>query len=131
MEGSAPRATPSVTPYGRLTIRPRVEHPRPVLPARSCAVHNTGDAVRSVDNVSRPLLAAPVTTVSAGDWTLLFSSDPGMSELFHLPTDPTQQKNVIGDNLETAWEMHGMLLSFMRETNVAEALIKSRAELRM
>ena len=56
---------------------------------------NPGDRVSSVDNVSRPLTAGLVTTVTAGEWSLLYSVEPGMSELYHLPSDPEQNNNLI------------------------------------
>ena len=67
---------------------------------------NPGDRVRSVDNVSRPLTSGLVTTVTGGEWSLLFSVEPGESELYHLPTDPRQQNNVIHDNREVARDLH-------------------------
>ena len=52
-----------------------------------------------------------------------------MSELYHLPSDPGQEKNVIGDNAETARDVHGFLVKFMRDTGVADSLMKPRLEL--
>ena len=92
---------------------------------------NVGEEVRSVDNVGRPLMAPPVTTVTAADWSLLFSFEPGMSELYHLASDPGQQNNVIHEKPEVAKELHQYLVKFMRDTNVASALIRPREELRL
>ena len=90
---------------------------------------NPGDRVSSVDNVSRPLMAGPVTTLTAGEWSLLFSIEPGMSELYHLPSDPGQRKNVIHEKTDVAGELHKRLLGFMRDTNLAEHLLKPRLKL--
>ena len=90
---------------------------------------NPGDRVQSVDNVSRRLTAGLVTTVTAGDWSLLYSTEPGMSELYHLPSDPGQSRNVISENVETAREVHAFLVKFMTDTGVAEALAKPRMSL--
>ncbi len=92
---------------------------------------NPGDRVRSVDNVSRPLTSGLVTTVTGGEWSLLFSVEPGQSELYHLPTDPRQQNNVIHQNREVARDLHRSLLGFMRENNVASSLIRPREYLRI
>ena len=92
---------------------------------------NPGDRVRSVDNVSRPLTSGLVTTVTGGEWSLLFSVEPGESELYHLPTDPHQKNNVIHDNREVARDLHKSLLGFMRENNVASSLIRPREDLRI
>jgi arylsulfatase A-like enzyme len=92
---------------------------------------NLADRVRSVDNVSRPMLAGLVTTVTAGDWSLLYTVDPGLSELYHLPSDPGQKQNVVHQRPDIAKELHQYLVKFMRDTNVASALIDPRRELRL
>jgi arylsulfatase A-like enzyme len=92
---------------------------------------NPGDRVRSVDNVSRLLTTGLVTTVTAGDWSLLYSVDPGRSELYHLPSDPKQETDLIGDKSDVARELHQRLVRFMRETGLAESLLRPRLELRL
>ena len=92
---------------------------------------NPGDAVRSVDNIRRQLGASPVTTVTSGDWALLFSMDQGMSELYDLSGDPRQQHNVIHQRPEVAGELHQLLVKFMRETSVPDGLLKPRLEMRI
>ena len=90
---------------------------------------NPGDRVRSVDNVSRALTSGLVTTITAGEWSFLFSVEPGMSELYHLPSDPGQADNLIHQRPELAREMHQFLMKFMHDTNVPEGLIVPRREL--
>ena len=92
---------------------------------------NPGEPVRHVDDLRRDLRASPVTTVTAGDWSLLYSMDEGMSGLFDLKSDPGQTSNLIADRLDVAGELHQYLLRFMRETRVAPHLIDSRLELRV
>ena len=92
---------------------------------------NPGDRVRSVDNIRRRLTSGLVTTVTAGEWSLLYSVEPGMSELYHLPSDPGQSKNVIGENADTARDVHGFLVKFMKDTGVADSLVNPRLELRL
>ena len=92
---------------------------------------NPGDPVRSVDNIRRQLGASPVTTVTAGDWSLLYSMDEGMSELYELSTDPRQQRDLIHDRPEVAKELHGLLVKFMRETGVPHGLLNPRLEIRI
>ena len=92
---------------------------------------NPGDPVRSVDNIRRQLQASPVTTVAAGDWSLLYSMDPGMSELYHLPSDPGQGTNRIGSDTAEARELRALLVRFMKETGVADNLLRPRLELRL
>ena len=85
--------------------------------------------MRSVDNISRTLTSGLVTTITAGEWSFLFSVEPGMSELYHLPSDPGQANNLIQRQPEIAREMHQFLVKFMRDTNVAEGLIAPRRKL--
>ena len=85
---------------------------------------NTDDTIRSVDNVERSMSASQVTTVTGGDYSFLYSMDPGRSQLFHLPTDPGQQTDIISANMDTAKELHQRLLKFMRDTNVPQRLTR-------
>ena len=92
---------------------------------------NAGDPVNAVDGLRRSIRAPQVTTVTAADWSLLFSSAPGMSELFNLATDPGQSNNVIGEQRHAAEELQQHLLRFMQETGVPQRLIEPRTELRL
>jgi arylsulfatase A-like enzyme len=90
-----------------------------------------GDSVHIVDNARRNLYNAPVITVTTDRWSLLYSVEEGLSELYDLSSDPSQQKNVISSNVEVAGEIHRYLVDFMRKTNLPERLLKSRLELRI
>ena len=92
---------------------------------------NPGDSVDSVDNIRRRLSMAPVTTVSTDEWSLLYSIDEGMSQLYHLPSDPGQQTDAIGANPDIARSVHERLIKFMADTSLPEPLRKPRAELRL
>ena len=92
---------------------------------------NPGDPVQSVDNLLRDLKDPPVTTVTSGEWSLLFSPQPGVSQLYNLSSDPDQLNNVIEARMDIAKEIHRLLVEFMRETEVPERLLKPRLELRM
>jgi arylsulfatase A-like enzyme len=90
---------------------------------------NPGDRVRSVDNVSRSLMSGLVTTVTTQDWSLLYSVDPGKSELYHLGTDRQQANNVIRERPDVAEELHGLMVKLMRDTHVAPHLLEPRLAL--
>ena len=92
---------------------------------------NPGDPVQSVDNFLRDLKDFPVTTVTSGDWSLLYSPEPGVSQLYNLNADPHQLENVIERHMDLAGELHKLLVEFMHETEVPERLLKPRLELRM
>jgi arylsulfatase A-like enzyme len=90
---------------------------------------NPGGRVRYVDHVFRNLMAPQVTTITTEEWSLLYSSEPGKSELFHLPSDPQQLKNILVERPEKAKELHQLLVNFMHKTNLAPELIESRFDL--
>ena len=92
---------------------------------------NPGDPVRSVDNFLRSLLDPPATTITSGEWSLLYSPQEGISELYNLASDPSQQENVISENLDDAREIHQFLVKFMRQTGVPDRLLSPRLELRV
>ena len=91
---------------------------------------NPGDPVQSVDSLLRTLTDPPVPTVTAAEWSLLYSSQGGLSELYNLNADPNQVKNVMGAHTGEARELHRLLVQFMRETKVPERLLRPRLELR-
>ena len=77
------------------------------------------------------MTAGLVTTITAGEWALLYSADPGMSELYHLSSDPSQQHNVISRNEDVAKRLHSFMIQFMRDTKVSEHFVKPRTVLRI
>ena len=92
---------------------------------------NPGDPVLSVDNFLRDLKDPPVTTVTSGEWSLLYSTAPGVSQLYNLNTDPQQLDNVIERHTDIAGDIHRLLVEFMRENEVPERLLQPRLELRL
>ena len=106
------------------------------LPGREYVVSsipfaNPGDPVHSVDSLLRTLSDYPVTTITAGEWSLLYSPAAGLSELYNLKSDPHQHENLIGSHRHEATEVHRFLVDFMHETNVPERLLQPRLELRV
>ena len=75
------------------------------------------------------LKEATVTTITTGRFSLLYSPDAGKSMLFDLSLDPGQEHNIIFDQPDVAKELHQHLINFMRNTGVAEYLMKPRLNL--
>jgi arylsulfatase A-like enzyme len=92
---------------------------------------NPGDEVRSVDDQRRVLYRGQATTVTTDRHALIYSIEPGRSELYDLNCDARQESNVIHTNVSLARELHGTLLRFMEETGAASHLVESRRELRV
>jgi len=91
---------------------------------------NQGSPVAWVDNQTRIMEKDSSVTVTTNEWSLIYAVEPGLSELFHLSSDPKQEKNVINEHPGVAQELHQQLVKFLRETNVPTLLLKSRLELR-
>ncbi|MBI3456608.1 MAG: sulfatase [Candidatus Rokubacteria bacterium] len=116
------------------SLLPAIRDPR--APGRELVVStvpfaNPDDEVSSVDNVSRKLRAPLVTTVTSAEWAFLYTPAPGRSELYHLPSDPRQEANVVRKHAEVARDHHRMLLAFMKEAGLPPRLAETRRELRM
>jgi arylsulfatase A-like enzyme len=92
---------------------------------------NPGDTVRMVDDNTRKLTMATTPTITTSEWTLLCAVEPGLSELYHLKTDPHQEKNLITQHPDKAHELHQLFVKFMKETNVSSDRINPRLELRI
>ena len=60
-----------------------------------------------------------------------YSADEGKSELYNLAEDFTQTNNIIAENIDTARDIHGHLLKFMKDTNVPAYLQKPREQLKI
>ena len=84
--------------------------------------------VRLVDDQERELELYSDTTVTTEEWSLLYSPLPGESWLYHLPSDPKQENNVIDQNRDVARELHRHLLQFMKDNDVLEDIVKIRVQ---
>ena len=92
---------------------------------------NPMDITREVDGQERVLLGGSDTTITTDEWSLIYSVEEGESWLYHLPSDPKQEKNVINEHPDVARELHQLLVKFMRENNLAPHLLEPRLELRL
>jgi len=92
---------------------------------------NAGDSLRSIDDYPRLTEKDSTATVTTDEWTLLYNTEPGLSELYNLKSDPQQEKNIMADNPDKARELHQLLVKYMRETNISDHLLQPRLELRL
>jgi len=92
---------------------------------------NPGQLTRQVDGVERTRKTGSDTTITTDEWSLLYSTEPGESWLYHLPSDPKQEKNVINEKPEVARELHQHLVKFMHDYNLPPELRDPRLELRL
>lgn len=91
---------------------------------------NPADTASLVDSQTRLDTAGSDTTVTTDEWSLLYSIT-GAPLLYHLPSDPQQEKNIISQRPEVAGELHQLLVKFMDETNLPPHLREPRLELKL
>jgi arylsulfatase A-like enzyme len=92
---------------------------------------NAGDSLRSIDDFTRLTEKDSTATVTTAEWSLLYNTEPGLSELYNLKADPRQLKNVIMEYPDKARELHQLLVKYMQDTHLSEHLMKPRLELRL
>jgi arylsulfatase A-like enzyme len=90
-----------------------------------------GQITRQVDDRERQMTVESSTTITTDEWALLYSTKPGESWLYHLPSDPKQEKNVAAQHPDVARELHQHLVTFMHEYNLSPELRDARAELKL
>lgn len=60
---------------------------------------------------------------------MLYSARGEPVELYHLPSDTGQQKNVAGEKPGKVRELHGRYFELLKELKVAPDLLEPRSEL--
>jgi arylsulfatase A-like enzyme len=68
----------------------------------------------------------PVTVVSEQGWSLIDGGHNATSELYYLPDDPGQERDLIATHGEQARAMHRQLLDFLRSTGTDEERLARR-----
>jgi hypothetical protein len=92
---------------------------------------NASDAFRSIDDVRRLTEKDSTATVTTDEWSLLYTTEPDLSELYHLSSDPKQTHNVISQHLDKAYELHQLFVKYMHDTDVEQRCMEPRLELRL
>ena len=90
---------------------------------------NPGQDLAVVDSYYRVVREFQPVTITVPDWSMLYSARDEPVELYHLPSDPRQQKNVADENPGTVREMHGRYVELLKELKVAPHLLEPRSEL--
>ena len=90
---------------------------------------NPGQDLAIVDSYYRVVREFQPVTITVPDWSMLYSARDEPLELYHLPSDPRQQRNVAEENPGIAREIHGRYVALLRELEVAPHLLEPRLEL--
>src|SRR3990172_7769207 len=92
----------------------------------SWPLYTPGETTRSVDELERGVKEPLSSTITSKDWALIYTAQGYASELYHLPSDPKQQRNVVDQNLEVAKELHGKFVLQLKENGTNEHWLKPR-----
>ena len=90
-----------------------------------------GSPIRWVDGQMYFKTEDSSATVTTDQWSLIYSVEPGVSELFNLSTDPTQKKDVIKEHPEVARELHQLLAKFLLDSTLPPEVRDPRLELKL
>ena len=101
-------------------------HGRSLLPV----LRGEREAVRSLAVSSPKLAEDPDTivysTITDGEWTLIYGGEAVQAELYHLPSDPHQEWNLISQNRDVAERLHREYVRFLEELDTDEERLRTR-----
>jgi len=112
----------------------RGEHPqwRDFFVTSWAIVHSPKETItRAVDGTERVVLSPRPSTIHTAEWTLIYSVADDEAELYHTPSDPKQESNVIKEYPQVAQALHAKFLRFLQECGTREEFLKPRQTLRV
>ena len=71
------------------------------------------------------------STVTTREWALICGAPDTAPELYHLPDDPAQERNVIKEHPEVARKLHGEYVKFLESVGTKEEYLKHRRTLKL
>ncbi len=69
------------------------------------------------------------STVNDGEWALICGARDVTPELYHLPSDPAQQRNVFADHKHHARRLHSAYIEFLESVGTNQVFVDRRREL--
>ncbi len=96
----------------------------------SWPLYTPGQPIRVVDDWER-LVAEPLpSTVTDGEWTLLYATENEPVELYHTNSDHEQGENIFEGNEIIARELHAKFVRLLEEAGTNEVFLAPRRRLR-
>lgn len=92
----------------------------------SSPLYNPGEITRLVDARERKVAEPLPSSITTSEWTLLYASEGQPAELYHLPSDPKQEKNVILDEPQVAHYLLNKFVSRLEKTGTEPRLLNPR-----
>lgn len=95
----------------------------------SWPMHLPGESTRSVDSAERTFSGFMPMTLTTEKWSMLYACSSDSVELYDLAADPGQMENVATRNWDIVRDLHGSLVSFLREAHCPKRYLGPRAVL--
>jgi hypothetical protein len=94
----------------------------------SAPFEKVGDVTKTVDDLARQAKEISPSTITDGDFELLFGVTSGLTELYDSRRDPGHHKNILSEDPAKARELHQKYIAWMENLDVPEAIIAPRRE---
>jgi len=90
------------------------------------SLYHLGEVTKAKDHYERRIAEPFPSTITTHEWTLLYAQEGYPAELYHLPSDPKQEKSMIQEEPEVALDLLGKSVSRLEEAGTDPSLLNSR-----
>ncbi len=95
----------------------------------SAPLEELGDVTKTVDDQSRETLERSPSTITDGEWDLLYAAEGEPVELYHSAVDPGHEHEVADEHPEIVSRLHKRFVDFLEQAGAAERTINPRRRL--
>ena len=92
----------------------------------SSPLFNVGEHTKAVDAISRMVVEPSPSTITTKDWALLYASEGEPVELYHLTSDPGQEKNLFDERRDVAEGLLDKFTTLLKNVNTEPRLVHPR-----
>lgn len=82
--------------------------------------------IKIVDDVARMVAETLPSTITTDEWAMISSIEGAPVELYHLPSDPQQQTNVVEAKREIARDLQARFIAFLEKLGTDASLLAPR-----
>ncbi|MBE3115470.1 MAG: sulfatase [Actinobacteria bacterium] len=97
----------------------------------SFPLYNPGAITKIVDAFARQVKEYLPSTITTPEWSLIYSAEEEVAELYNLKSDPKQEKNVISDYPDIANSLHKKYFNVLDSCNVDRILLEPRRRIKI
>lgn len=95
----------------------------------SAPLEERGQLTKTVDDLSREVTELSPSTITDGEWDLLYSVHGQEAELYRTKEDPGHMNNLISQHRDIAERLHAQFYAWLEEIGTAEKYLAPRREL--